>query len=221
MWKLSGKIKKEQWLLLILAGAALMLLSMPGKKREDGSGSFYESGQGTEKKDNWGTEGGGSLLSGEEGGEEPAAWGGQDSVKAAGSSAGSYEVQMEGRIKEILKNVDGVGEVDVMVVLKSSEEKVIRVDQNTSSSVTKEQDSGGGQREISQSDREETTIMTGTGGTGQSQPVIEKEICPEISGIIISASGGGSPQIKAEISEAMEALFGLPAHKIKVLKRVE
>ena len=67
MWKLSGKIKKEQWLLLILAGAALMLLSMPGKKREDGSGSFYESGQGTEKKDNWGTEGGGSLLSGEEG----------------------------------------------------------------------------------------------------------------------------------------------------------
>ena len=63
--------------------------------------------------------------------------------------------------------------------------------------------------------------MTGTGGTGQSQPVIEKEICPEISGIIISASGGGSPQIKAEISEAMEALFGLPAHKIKVLKRVE
>lgn len=220
MWKLSGKIKKEQWLLLILAGAALMLLSMPGKKREDGSGSFYESGQGTEKKDNWGTEGGGSLLSGKEG-EEAAAWGGQDSVKAAGSFTGSYEVQMEGRIKEILKSVDGVGEVDVMVVLKSSEEKVIRVDQNTSSSVTKEQDSGGGQREISQSDREETTIMTGTGGTGQSQPVIEKEICPEISGIIISASGGGSPQIKAEISEAMEALFGLPAHKIKVLKRVE
>ena len=33
--------------------------------------------------------------------------------------------------------------------------------------------------------------------------------------------GGGSPKVKAEISEAMEALFGLPPHKIKVLKRVE
>ncbi len=220
MWKFSGKIKKEQWLLLMLAGAALMLLAVPGKKKGDSSGSFYESGKETQGTENRKTEGKGSLLFGEEGGEE-AVWGGQDSVKAAGSFTGSYEAQMEARIKEILKNVDGVGEVDVMVVLKSSEEKVIRVDQNTSSSVTKEQDSGGGQREISQSDKEETTIMTGAGTAGQSQPVIEKEICPEISGIIISASGGGSPQIKAEISEAMEALFGLPAHKIKVLKRVE
>lgn len=221
MWKFSGKIKKEQWLLLMLAGVALMLLAMPGNKRGDSGGSFYESGQEIWGKGNAGTEEGGSLLSEEDGGKEAAVWGGQDSVKAAGSFTGSYEAQMEARIKEILKNVDGVGEVDVMVVLKSSEEKVIRVDQNTSSSVTKEQDSGGGQREISQSDKEETTIMTGTGAAGQSQPVIEKEICPEISGIIISASGGGSPQIKAEISEAMEALFGLPAHKIKVLKRVE
>lgn len=44
---------------------------------------------------------------------------------------------------------------------------------------------------------------------------------PEVSGIIISADGGGSTVIKTEISEAMEALFGLPSHKIKVLKRVK
>ena len=37
--------------------------------------------------------------------------------------------------------------------------------------------------------------------------------------IIISADGGGSSVVKAEISAAMEALFGLPSHKIKVLKR--
>ena len=58
------------------------------------------------------------------------------------------------------------------------------------------------------------------GATGSQEPVIEKELQPQIEGIIISAQGGGSPQVKAEISEAMEALFGLPAHKIKVLKRV-
>ena len=53
----------------------------------------------------------------------------------------------------------------------------------------------------------------------QNQPIVEKELYPEISGIIISAEGGGSPSVKAEIASAMEALFGLPAHKIKVLKR--
>ena len=55
---------------------------------------------------------------------------------------------------------------------------------------------------------------------GGNEPVVQKELKPELSGIIISAAGGGSPAVQAEISAAMEALFGLPAHKIKVLKRV-
>ena len=50
-------------------------------------------------------------------------------------------------------------------------------------------------------------------------PVMEKEVKPEISGVVISADGGGSAVIRAEISEAMEALLGLPANKIKVMKR--
>lgn len=51
--------------------------------------------------------------------------------------------------------------------------------------------------------------------------VFDEEPSQEVLGIIISADGGGSSVVKAEISEAMEALFGLPSHKIKVLKRVK
>ena len=69
---------------------------------------------------------------------------------------------------------------------------------------------------------QESTILSGGGSGGSTNaPIVEKELSPEISGIIISAEGGGSPTVKAEISEAMEALFGLSAHKIKVLNRVE
>ncbi len=75
---------------------------------------------------------------------------------------------------------------------------------------------------MSSSQTEENTVLAGAGSsTSGSSPIIEKEISPEISGIIISAEGGGSGRVKSEISEAMEALFGLPPHKIKVLKRVE
>ena len=141
------------------------------------------------------------------------------SAKGAGESA--YEAQMEARVKEILRHVDGVGQVDVMIVLKSSEEKVLRVDRNSSVSDTKEQDSQGGTRSSQSSQTQESTVLSG-GGSGQgSVPFVEKELRPEISGIVISATGGGSPTVKAEISAAMEALFGLPPHKIKVLKRVE
>ena len=51
--------------------------------------------------------------------------------------------------------------------------------------------------------------------------MVEKEIMPQIQGIVVSAQGGGNAVIKEEISAALEALFHVPRHKIRVLKRVE
>ena len=65
----------------------------------------------------------------------------------------------------------------------------------------------------------ENTILSGQ--TGKEEPLLAKEMKPEISGVIISAEGGKSPQVQAEISAAVEALFDVPSHKIKVLKRIE
>ncbi len=75
-------------------------------------------------------------------------------------------------------------------------------------------------------------ILQGVEGVGEVEVMVslssdktasmfEEEPVQEVLGIIISADGGGSSVVKAEISEAMEALFGLPSHKIKVLKRVK
>ncbi|WP_347501125.1 stage III sporulation protein AG [Clostridium sp. chh4-2] len=139
---------------------------------------------------------------------------------AAGqSSNGKYEEELEKRVKKVLRNVDGVGEVDVMIVLKSSEEKVYRVDKSITSSLVEEADSSGGTRKTDEHEESQNTVLTGGGSANA--PVLEKELKPEIAGIIISAQGGGSPTVKSEISAAMEALFDVPPHKIKVLKRVD
>ena len=142
-----------------------------------------------------------------------------EASQASASPSLSYENGLEKRIVELLKTVDGVGKVEVMVVLKSSSEKVMRVDKTQSFESTSEKDSSGGERTVSASQSGENTVLSGSGGAGE--PIVEKELSPEISGIIISAQGGGAPVVQAEISQAMEALFGLPPHKIKVLKRVE
>ena len=46
-----------------------------------------------------------------------------------------------------------------------------------------------------------------------------KELAPEIEGILVLADGADRATVKAEIVDAVQALFPLPAHKIKVLKR--
>lgn len=144
---------------------------------------------------------------------------GDTAAEAAAQVSKTYEQQMEARVKEILSHVEGVGKVDVMIVLKSSEEKVLRVDTNSSVSTTQETDSSGGSRNVESQDISEDTILAGSGDS--QAPFVEKELKPEVAGVVISAEGGGSQKVKAEISEAMEALFDIPSHKIKVLKRVE
>ncbi len=88
--------------------------------------------------------------------------------------------------------------------------------------LSKEKDASGGERDAVSSQLEENTVFSQSAGqnTGNG-PLIEKELYPQISGIVISAQGGDLPSVQAEISQAMEALFGLEPHKIKVLKRVE
>ena len=202
----SGKMTRGKWILLLLVGAALMLLSFPVDSRSRDR-SPAVSGESPESQDK-GEENGGPHTAG-------------DAEIEHTSSSQEYEAVLEERIRNLLRNVEGVGEVDVMVVLKSSEEKVFRVDTSTSSSQTQEADSQGGTRTAQNSQVEESTALLG-GASGQgSTPLLEKELKPEISGIVISAQGGGSSQVQSEISAAMEALFGLPAHKIKVLKRVD
>lgn len=202
MLKFKFKTGRDKWIFLLTIGLILMILAFP----IDSTVRMFtgEKSQGTVKE---------TAGQGQQKDPSPAA------PAAVPAQAGSYEQQLEQRVRDILKSVEGVGKVEVMIVLKSSEEKVYRIDTSLNTSLTDEIDSAGGKRKIDNRERDESTILTGS-GDGQA-PILEKELKPEISGIIISCQGGGSPKVQAEISSAMEALFDLPAHKIKVLKRVE
>ena len=188
--KLNLKSGKNKWLVMLAVGLIFLILAFPF---------------GSEKKEDLEESSDSVSLQREE--TETAA------------AAVSYERFFEQRLEDILSHVDGVGQVEVMIVLKSSEEKVWRVDRDTSYSITQETDQNGGSRRVESQAVTENTILSGQ--TGKEEPLLAKEMKPEISGVIISAEGGKSPQVQAEISAAVEALFDVPSHKIKVLKRIE
>ena len=48
------------------------------------------------------------------------------------------------------------------------------------------------------------------GQDGKDGALLEKELKPQIGGVVVSAAGGGSPAVQAEISAAVEALFDVP-----------
>ena len=227
MWKSGWNLDKEwvkrneKWLILLVLGLAILILYAPFGKKTNETG-VWQSGERWVESGIGMNPGNIQIRSTETSGSEESDSDIETGLTTSTSKQDSsrlYELRLEQRIRDVLKNVDGVGEVDVMLTLFSSSEKVLRVDKERSRATISETDSSGGARQQADESLRESTVLAGSSGSGE--PVVEKELAPEISGIVISAQGGGNASVQKEISEAMQALFGLPAHKIKVLKRVE
>ncbi len=128
-----------------------------------------------------------------------------------------YVENLENRLEKILKKIEGVGEVDVMISVKGTREQIILKDSNTSKDTSTEVDGNGGNRTSSNLDEENKTIYS-KGQDGGESPYIIQELEPEISGVLILAEGADDISKTNEIIGAVEALFSVPIHKIKVIK---
>lgn len=127
-----------------------------------------------------------------------------------------YVDNMEKRLEAALSKLDGAGEVKVMITLSSSAEVVLQKDVASSLSETREEDGEGGTRSIRILDEEENTVYISEGN--QSAPYVVKTITPKVEGVIVLAQGAGEGKISMEILDAVRVIFGIEAHRVKVLK---
>lgn len=128
-----------------------------------------------------------------------------------------YVENMEQKLETALRKVKGIGDVDVMLTVKSSKERVALKDDTDSQTSNSETDSGGGTRVETSIDKSEQTVMSQAGGGGNT-PYVVKELEPELEGVLVIAEGGNDARIISEINSAVQVLFDVPAHKIKVMK---
>ena len=127
-----------------------------------------------------------------------------------------YSAYLENKLERVLAQMEGVGRVTVMITVSDNGESVVEKDASGSSTTTTENDSSGGVRTVTEEQSSETTVYLEE--DGESRPYVQKEKLPSIEGVIVVAEGGGNSRVVSEISEAVEALFSVEAHKIKVVK---
>lgn len=194
--------RKDNFIVLILTGILLVIIALP----TNGSAQKAESG---------GTQSGKSDILPFSGNDTDSRNEGS-SMSADNSSDESYAAYLEERLTQLLSRMDGVGKVEVMITLKSSRELVVEKEQPVSRSSTNENDSQGGTRSVSQVDSQENTVYRTEGSA--SEPYVIKTLVPEIEGVLVVAEGAGSGSINKTVVEIAQALFGVEAHKVKVVK---
>ena len=123
-----------------------------------------------------------------------------------------YSTYLEEKLVEILSKINGVGNVDVMITLENSVEKIAATNTTTTTEETLENDSEGGTREIH---REDMTIQVMTKGNDDSLMIV-KEIKPTVQGVIIVAQGADDPILKEILYEAVKTALGIKGNKVQV-----
>lgn len=150
---------------------------------------------------------------------------GEEMMESAALSTGTvsdeaYEQYLEKRVAKALEYVQGVGKAEVLITLKSTGQKIVEKDQQSSSQITDEEDSSGGTRTSEDKTTDKTSIYK-QDSDGSQSPYVSKELTPEVEGVIVIADGGDNAVVVQNISEAIQALFSVEAHKIKIMKRTD
>ena len=129
---------------------------------------------------------------------------------------GTSETNLENRLEEILSQIQGVGEVKVLLNYSESSEVIAMYNETSRTSNTQETDTEGGTRTIQETDTQKDIIYQEE--DGEKTPITQKIVQPKIEGAIITAKGANQANVKTNIIQAVEAVTGLATHKIQVFE---
>ncbi|MBU5479243.1 hypothetical protein KQI69_08505 [Eubacterium sp. MSJ-13] len=118
-----------------------------------------------------------------------------------------YAARQEKKLKKLLESMDGVGDVNVMVTLASSEEKIALKDTERGESK--------GKNSSDVSEKNQNVIIS---NNGDENPYVVSVTSPKIAGVAIVCEGADGGKKDSEIIDMVGALFGIESHKIKVTK---
>ena len=198
---------KNNLLIIVLLGVLLMVIAIP----VDTAGTGGKSASGSNNNRSYLTK-----NTGINDGETTGGGTGGSTVTGYVWEQEQYIKEMEAKAESLLSGVNGAGQVKVMITLRASSEQVVEKDMPVTRSQTSEQDSQGGSRMVSEFATEDATVYRK--GNGYEEPYVVKTLSPSVEGVVVVAEGAGNGEVSKNLSEAVQILFGVEAHRVKVLK---
>ncbi|MFC5467888.1 stage III sporulation protein AG [Cohnella suwonensis] len=128
------------------------------------------------------------------------------------------ETEIEGKLKDMLEKIVGVGTADVMVTVDSTEETVVQLNEKLVQTLTEETDRNGAKRHITDVSKDGQVVLYEI-SSGVQSPIVLKKIKPKIRGVLIIAKGTEDATVHRLVAEAVSRGLDVPIHRISVVPR--
>ena len=135
----------------------------------------------------------------------------QTNEQLQNDEAEAEKEDLESRLTDILKQINGSGDVSVMITYDNSEEIEPAYNSNSTKETTSETDSSGGERTVETSSENKTMVTSDS-----SKPIVIKTKEAKIKGVLVVASGANDPQVKETLYEAVQTALQISGHQVQV-----
>lgn len=140
----------------------------------------------------------------------------KSSEKKVGSTTTTieYAQSLEKRLNAVLRDISGAGEVNCMVTLDGEVERVFAYADDKKNSSTQNTTSSGAvnKTETENSSKEPIIISV----NGSNEPLVIKEIMPNVKGVVVVATGADNVKVKLDILKAVQALLKIESSQIEI-----
>lgn len=213
-WKLKLRnMKKEDYIVLVLIGVLLLIISLPTDREKNAKGNISISGEENGQE-------GGKAAKIESGTEENTE---KTEEKTGGLNKNtcydidSYVENLEKRVEEMLSGMAGAGKVQVMITVSDTGTEILEKDTEINAADLEETDDAGGRRKNTESGQREEAVYF-RDAEGNEIPYVVQRKLPEVTGVVVIAEGAGNETVKENIIGAVGVLFNLNEHRIKVIR---
>lgn len=142
----------------------------------------------------------------------------EEKIVSENSIASVFDADIfENKLAKILSEIDGAGDVKVMISYQTGVETVPLLDTRDNNTVTEESDSDSKRR--TEQNNVETSIIFNQEKSGNKVPYISKMIMPVVEGVIVTCDGGGDEIVRANVIKAVTVITGITANKVQVFPK--
>lgn len=125
-----------------------------------------------------------------------------------------YEADLEQRVERLLRSMRGVGDVEVMITLDSSGAQVFAMERTEERSYATSGEAG--DRFVTEERLTERPVLIREEQGRTERPLIVTTYQPQVRGVVVLAEGAYDPSLRYELSKVVQALLGVPAHRVQI-----
>ena len=139
---------------------------------------------------------------------------GTQTTNGSVSSVSLYTTELEQKLEKTLSLIEGAGSVDVMITLNGASKLILAYETENKNNSTDNTTSNGTTTKSSNTTTNSSPIIINK--NGQSQPLVLREIMPDIKGIVVVCEGANNIRVKLNILQAVQALLGVNSGQIEI-----